>query len=131
MDVVIKRQQCDPKRAPGVRCRCPNSPTSKRPNRSAPPADSNGTGVSYPPKKREADPSWIGLSFLLLTILFGGMYRILSGARIPWRYVIYGSFIAAVLFTMGKTLLGYYFVYTSTASIYGAAGSLPISTASR
>src|SRR5207302_5805971 len=63
----------------------------------------------------------LGASFLYLTILFAAMYRILSGGRIALRYVLYGSFIAALLFTLGKTLLGCYFVYSSPASVYGAA----------
>jgi membrane protein len=69
---------------------------------------------------------WVemGLSFLYLAILFAAIYRILSGGRIPLRYVAYGAFVAAVLFTIGKVLLSYYLVYTSTASVYGAAGSL-------
>ncbi len=66
----------------------------------------------------------LGLSFLYLTILFAAMYRILSGGRIGWGYVVYGAFIAAVLFALGKMLLGWYFVHTSTVSAYGAAGSL-------
>jgi len=72
--------------------------------------------------------NWVemGLSFLYLTILFAAMYRILSGGRIGWGYVIYGSFFAAVLFTFGKTLLSWYFVHTSTMSAYGAAGSLVV-----
>jgi membrane protein len=72
--------------------------------------------------------NWVemGLSFLYLTVLFGAMYRILSGGRIGWGYVVYGSFIAAVLFTFGKTLLSWYFVHTSTMSAYGAAGSLVV-----
>lgn len=68
----------------------------------------------------------IGSSFVFLTILFASSYRILSGGRIPWGYVWYGSFIAAVLFTIGKTLLSYYIVYSGTESMYGAAGSVVV-----
>jgi membrane protein len=68
----------------------------------------------------------LGLSFLYLTILFAAVYRILSGGRIALRNVAYGSLVAAALFTLGKTLLSYYLVYSSTASIYGAAGSLVV-----
>jgi membrane protein len=68
----------------------------------------------------------LGLSFLYLTILFAAMYRILSGARISFLHVLYGSFIAAILFTLGKSVLGWYFVYSSPASIYGAAGTLVV-----
>jgi membrane protein len=71
---------------------------------------------------------WIelGASFLFLTVLFAAVYRILSGGQIGFGYVIYGSFIAAVLFTAGKTLLGYYIVYSGTESMYGAAGSVVV-----
>lgn len=68
----------------------------------------------------------IGSSFVFLTILFAASYRILSGGRIPWGYVWYGAFIAAVLFTIGKTLLSYYIVYSGTESMYGAAGSVVV-----
>ena len=71
---------------------------------------------------------WVdwGGSFFFLTILFATSYRILSGARVPWGYVWYGSFIAAILFTIGKTLFSYYLVYTGTESMYGAAGSVVV-----
>ncbi len=65
-------------------------------------------------------------SFVFLTLLFASIFRILSGSRIPWGYVWYGSLLSAILFTLGKTLLGYYFVYSGTASTYGAAGSLVV-----
>jgi membrane protein len=68
----------------------------------------------------------IGLSFFYLTILFAAVYRILSGGRIKLRHVAYGAILGALLFTLGKTLLSYYFVYASPASIYGAAGSLVV-----
>lgn len=76
----------------------------------------------------ETDLEWVELtsSFLFLTLLFAASYRILSGGRIPFGYVIYGSFIAAVLFTLGKTVLTYYLVYSGTESMYGAAGSVVV-----
>ena len=69
---------------------------------------------------------WVELasSFLFLTLLFVLVYRILSGGRVPWLYVLYGSVVTSILFTLGKTLLGYYIVYSGTESMYGAAGSL-------
>ncbi len=63
-------------------------------------------------------------SIFFLTLLFGSVFRVMSGRRIPYRYVWFGSIVSALLFTVGKTLLGFYLVYTSTASAYGAAGSL-------
>src|SRR5947209_3065375 len=67
-----------------------------------------------------------GISVVYLTLLFAAIFRILSGQRIPWRYVIYGSVITSLLFSVGKIALGMYLVYTGTASMYGAAGSLVV-----
>jgi membrane protein len=71
---------------------------------------------------------WIEMitSFLFMTMLFATVYRTLSGGRIGWGYVIYGSFVAAVLFTFGKMVLGYYIAYSGTESMYGAAGSVVV-----
>ncbi len=62
------------------------------------------------------------LSLVLLAVLFAAIYRILSHQRIAWRYVGYGSVIAALLFTVGKFLLGWYVAYAGIATTYGAAG---------
>jgi membrane protein len=68
----------------------------------------------------------VGVSFLFLTLFFAVICRVLAGRQIPWSYIWYGAFVTALLFTIGKTLIGLYLAYTSTASIYGAAGSLVI-----
>jgi membrane protein len=80
------------------------------------------------PVPLEGSWQWIemGASFVFITVLFALAYRILSGGRIPWGYVWYGAVIAAVLFTIGKILVGYYIIYSGAASMYGAAGSLVI-----
>ena len=65
-------------------------------------------------------------SFLFLTALVTMIYRIMSGRRIGWGYVMYGAIIASVLFTAGKTLLSLYLVHSGTASAYGAAGSIVV-----
>jgi membrane protein len=71
---------------------------------------------------------WVEMSasFVFLALLFAVAYRTLSGGRISWGYVWYGALIAAILFTIGKTLLSYYIVFTGTASMYGAAGSVVV-----
>ena len=66
------------------------------------------------------------LSVAFLTLLFAAIYRTLSGRRIGWGYVGYGSLIASLLFTAGKVVLSHYIVYAGTASTYGAAGSLVV-----
>jgi membrane protein len=67
-----------------------------------------------------------GFSLLLLTLLFTAMFLVLSDRRISWRYVIYGALVTSFLFTIGKFALGMYLVYSSTASVYGSAGSLVV-----
>jgi membrane protein len=67
-----------------------------------------------------------GFSFALLTLFFALVFRVMSGRRIFWRHVLYGSVLTALLFTAGKTLISLYLAYTSTASAYGAAGSVVV-----
>jgi len=67
-----------------------------------------------------------GVSFVLLTLFFGLVFRIMSSGRIAWGYVLYGAIITSLLFTVGKVLISFYLAYTSTASAYGAAGSLVV-----
>lgn len=72
--------------------------------------------------------SWLefAVSVCFLALLFAAIYRILSGRRIAWHHVGFGAAIAALLFTLGKILLSFYFVYAGVASAYGAAGSLVV-----
>ncbi len=64
------------------------------------------------------------LSLALVTLLFAVIFRLLPDTRVRWRHVWLGSAFTAVLFTIGKTALGFYLANASVASAYGAAGSL-------
>lgn len=64
------------------------------------------------------------LSWLLMTLLIGMVYRILPDVRIGWRDVAWGSGVTAVLFLLGKYAIGYYLRTAAITSAYGAAGSL-------
>lgn len=66
------------------------------------------------------------VSLAVLTILFGLIYRVLPDVQLRWRDVGYGALITAVLFTIGKRLIGLYLGETSLGSAYGAAGSVVI-----
>jgi membrane protein len=46
--------------------------------------------------------------------------------RLRWRDVWAGAFTTAVLFTVGKQLIGFYLGQSSVASSYGAAGSVVV-----
>jgi membrane protein len=64
------------------------------------------------------------VSLLLLAILFAAIYKVLPDRRLQWRDVIVGAVVTAVLFTIGKTLIGWYLGSSAVASSYGAAGGL-------
>jgi membrane protein len=62
-------------------------------------------------------------SFAVITVLFALMLKFLPDARIDWANVWRGAAVTALLFTIGKYLIGVYLGRSSTASSYGAAGS--------
>lgn len=75
-------------------------------------------------------PLWQGinaiLSFGVVTLLFGLIYKVLPDVKIAWRDVSVGALITALLFTIGKGLIGLYLGNSSVGSAYGAAGSLAV-----
>lgn len=64
------------------------------------------------------------VSFGVITLLFALIYKILPDAEIAWRDVWIGAAVTALLFSLGKLAIGLYLGNSSTASAYGAAGSL-------
>lgn len=66
------------------------------------------------------------LSFGVITLLFMFIYKFLPHAEIQWRDVWIGAAVTALLFTIGRTVLGLYLANTATASTYGAAGALVV-----
>ena len=70
------------------------------------------------------------ISFGFITLLFGAVYKILPDRRIEWHDVMIGAVVTALLFSIGKFLIGLYIGSSSMASSYGAAGSLIISCCS-
>ncbi|MGB3294208.1 MAG: YihY/virulence factor BrkB family protein [Phormidesmis sp.] len=66
------------------------------------------------------------VSFGVITLLFGLIYKILPDVRIGWGDVGIGAAITALLFTIGKALIGLYLGNSSVASAYGAAGSFVV-----
>jgi membrane protein len=65
-------------------------------------------------------------SFVLITVMFGLIYKIMPRVRIQWHDVWIGAAVTALLFTIGKLLIGLYIGKTSVASGFGAAGSLVV-----
>ncbi len=66
------------------------------------------------------------ISLLVVALLFALIFRLVPDVSITWKDVWIGALIAAVLFELGRFLLGFYFGRSAFASRYGAAGSLII-----
>jgi membrane protein len=66
------------------------------------------------------------ISFLGIAVLFGLILKYVPEAPIKWRDVRIGALFTALLFTLGKSLLGLYLGKASPGSAYGAAGSLVV-----
>ena len=66
------------------------------------------------------------VSFVLTTALFAMIYRFMPQATIEWRDVGIGALVTALLFSLGKTLIGLYIGKSALASGFGAAGSLAV-----
>ena len=66
------------------------------------------------------------ISLVLISALFAAIYKILPDKPIAWRDVAVGSIVTAILFTIGKSLIGLYIGSSSVGSSYGAAGALLI-----
>ena len=64
------------------------------------------------------------ISFALISVLFGAVYKILPDRKLAWRDVIAGAAVTSALFIVGKSLIGWYIGSSGVASTYGAAGSL-------
>lgn len=62
----------------------------------------------------------------LATVLFAAIYRIVPRRVVEWRDVWLGALVTAVLFTIGKVLIGLYIGKSAVASGFGPAGSLAI-----
>ena len=64
------------------------------------------------------------VSFLLISILFATIYKVLPDKHIEWRDVVVGAIVTSFLFIAGKSLIGWYIGSSAVASAYGAAGAL-------
>ncbi|MBV9885086.1 MAG: YihY/virulence factor BrkB family protein [Acidobacteria bacterium] len=61
---------------------------------------------------------------IVLAALFAMIFRILPEKRIAWGDVWIGGLVTAVMFSLGKFLIGIYIGKSLPASSYGAAGSV-------
>lgn len=66
------------------------------------------------------------VSLAVISFLIAMVYRVLPDVRLGWGDVWGGAVVTAILFSIGKFLIGLYLGHTSVASAYGAAGSLVV-----
>ena len=66
----------------------------------------------------------LGVTLIVISVLFGIIFKFLPDVKIKWRDVRTGAFFTALLFMLGQYLIGLYIQYTAQGSVYGAAGSL-------
>ncbi len=64
------------------------------------------------------------MTYLLISLLFAMIYRILPDVEIPWRDVWFGALVTALLISLGKWAIGFYLGRTALASAYGTAASV-------
>jgi membrane protein len=64
------------------------------------------------------------VSYGIITLLFALLFKVLPDVEIDWRHVWTGALVTALLFELGKFGLALYLGRESTASSFGAAGSV-------
>lgn len=66
------------------------------------------------------------LSFSIIVLIFAMIFKVLPDARIKWGDVWSGAVITALLFSLGKYLIGLYISVSGVGDTYGAAGAVVI-----
>ena len=64
------------------------------------------------------------VGFGVTMVLFGLIFKVLPDVKVSWRHVWQGALLTSILFTIGRTLLGWVLGQTSVLSTYGTAASL-------
>jgi len=68
-----------------------------------------------------------GLDFLIsigvVGVLFAIIFRFMPARRLPWRSALIGGALTAILFELGRWLIGLYLAHSTQPSAFGAAAS--------
>ena len=72
--------------------------------------------------------SWIntGVVAIIITIIFGFIFKTLPDGKLGWKETLVGSGFTAILFMIGKWGIGLYLGNSDKMDLYGAAGSILI-----
>lgn len=75
-------------------------------------------------------PIWDALNQLISMAVFAGLFallfRYLPDARLQWRRAVWGGVVTAILFTLGKWVIGFYLARGNVGGAYGAVGSVVV-----
>lgn len=66
------------------------------------------------------------IGFLMVTVMFALIYKVMPRARVQWADVWVGAVVTTLLFTLGKFLISLYIGRSGVTSAFGAAGSLVV-----
>lgn len=66
------------------------------------------------------------VSFGVITLLIAAIYKFIPDVELRWSDLWVGAGVTALLFSIGKYLIGLYLGNSSVSSTYGAAGSLVV-----
>ena len=66
----------------------------------------------------------LAITLLVISALFGIIFKFLPDVNIKWKDVRSGAIFTALLFMLGQYFIGLYIQYTAQGSAYGAAGSI-------
>lgn len=66
------------------------------------------------------------VSFVLTMLVFAMIYKVMPRAKVAWADVWIGAGVTAMLFTIGKSVIGLYIGKSGVTSGFGAAGSLVV-----
>lgn len=67
-----------------------------------------------------------GIVFLVITVLFAVVFKVLPDGIIRWKEALVGAVFTALLFSLGKFLIGFYLGQSNLGAIYGASASVVI-----
>jgi membrane protein len=68
----------------------------------------------------------VAFSLLIVTSWFTMLFKILPEARVHWKVALAGGFVTAVLFSVGKLVLGFLLVESNLQTIFGASTSMAL-----
>jgi membrane protein len=63
------------------------------------------------------------VALVLVSLLFAVIYRYMPARRTPWKVVIAGGVLTALLFNLGRWVIGLYLARSTQPSAFGAAAS--------